>query len=310
MNNYDKRIVYFDLVEEDRRIGNGGFVKLIVQNGQLRLTINASGLHKTTKATEILFSKSNEVVSVDTIYIKDGKSVYSRLFLEKELREKGISLQDVYAITIPLNDNQRLLAVIKQPKRESIVKEKYVVREEPVIGDLQKSMQEVVEDAMQDEKQSDIKDDMQGDKQVQIPEAVENDMLHDNQYKEETVRIYDNKWKQLEVTFPHIHPFVDEREYLSIAPKDLVVLTNTYQSLAGNSFLLHGYYNYHHIILGKIVKSTENIKSEETFYVGVPGVFHEREKAVAIMFGFESFECASNKAETGTFGYYMKRVEI
>ena len=134
MNNYDKRIVYFDLVEEDRRIGNGGFVKLIVQNGQLRLTINTSGLHKTTKDTEILFNKSNEIVAVDTIYIKEGKSVYSRLFVEKELKEKGISLQDVYAITIPLNDKRRLLAIIKQPQKESVVKETreaFEVREEP-----------------------------------------------------------------------------------------------------------------------------------------------------------------------------------
>lgn len=299
MNNYDKRIIYFDLLEEDRRIGNGGFVKLIAQNGQLRLTINVSGLHNTAKDTEILFNKSNEIVAVDTIYIKEGKSVYSRLFQEKELKEKGISLQDVYAITIPLNDKRRLLAIIKQPKKESIVKEtrdEYVVREESVIKELQENA--VVREEMKQSTQETVRDNMK------------DEMQYNNQKKEETTPVYDNKWMQLEVTFPHIHPFADEREYLSIAPKDLVVLTNTYQSLAGNSFLLHGYYNYHHIILGKITKGADIITGEEIFYVGVPGVFHEREKAVAIMFGFESFECAVNKAETGTFGYYMKRVEI
>ena len=163
---------------------------------------------------------------------------------------------------------------------------------------------------LQSEMQSDIQGDVQNNLRVQMKDAMGYDKQYEEQQKEETTPIYDNKWRQLEVTFPHIHPFADEREYLSIAPKDLVVLTNTYQPLAGNSFLLHGYYNYHHIILGKITKNAENIKPEETFYVGVPGVFHEREKAVAIMFGFESFECAANKAETGTFGYYMKRVEI
>ena len=102
-----------------------------------------------------------------------------------------------------------------------------------------------------------------------------------------------------------IHPFGDEKQYLSVAPKDFVVLTRQYQPLANNSFLLHGFYNYHHIILGRIPRS-----GQEQFYLGVPGVFYEREKAVAIMFGFESFECAKEPAETGTFGYYMKRVEI
>lgn len=303
MNSYDKRIVYFDLLEEDRRIGNGGFVKIIAQNGQLRLTINVSGLHNTAKDAEILFNKSNEIVAVDTIYIKEGKSVYSRLFVEKELKEKGISLQDVYAITIPLNDKRRLLAIIKQPKKESVVKE-------TTQKNIQVGMQGNIQGEIQSEMQGDILSDVQNDLQVQMKEIVENDMKCDKQQNEDCTPVYDNKWKQLEATFPHIHSFADEREYLSIAPKDLVVLTNTYQSLAGNSFLLHGYYNYHHIILGKMVKNAENMKPDETFYVGVPGVFHEREKAVAIMFGFESFECAANKAETGTFGYYMKRVEI
>lgn len=123
--------------------------------------------------------------------------------------------------------------------------------------------------------------------------------------RQQAKRISDDKWKQLECVFPIIHPFGDKREYLSIAPKDFIVLTREYQSLANNSFLLHGFYNYHHIILGKIP-----IRGKELFFLGVPGVFYEREKAVAIMFGFESFECAKEPAETGTFGYYMKRVEI
>ena len=84
-----------------------------------------------------------------------------------------------------------------------------------------------------------------------------------------------------------------------------MVLTREYQPLANNSFLLHGFYNYHHVILGKIEE-----QGQESIYLGVPGVYHEREKVVAVMFGFDSFECAREPAETGTFGYYMKQVEI
>lgn len=154
--------------------------------------------------------------------------------------------------------------------------------------------------------------------------------------------ILNDKWEQLRRMYPIVHPYEDEREYISIQPKDFVVMTGDYQHLANNSFLLHGFYNYRHIVLGKelrdekpgnipedgknkgIDRGQENVidkkKDEingsegetvrEDFYLGVPGVYYEREKMVALMFGFEAFECCGGKAESGKFGYYLRRVKI
>ena len=44
--------------------------------------------------------------------------------------------------------------------------------------------------------------------------------------------------------------------------------------------------------------------------MGVPGNYYDKEKQVAIMFGFESFECAEEPAGLGDFGYYIIRVNI
>ena len=114
-----------------------------------------------------------------------------------------------------------------------------------------------------------------------------------------------DKWEQLCTMYPEIHPFRDNREYLSIAPKDFVVLCKEYQKLVHNSFLLHGYYNYRHLILGRIRQ-----KDAWQYYIGVPGNFYDREKMVAEMFGFEAFEGEKESASPGDYGYYMKRVEI
>lgn len=114
-----------------------------------------------------------------------------------------------------------------------------------------------------------------------------------------------DKWEQLCIMYPEIHPFRDSREYLSIAPKDFVVLCKEYQKLVHNSFLLHGYYNYRHLILGRIRQ-----KDAWQYYIGVPGNFYDREKMVAEMFGFEAFEGEKESASPGDYGYYMKRVEI
>ena len=113
------------------------------------------------------------------------------------------------------------------------------------------------------------------------------------------------KWQQLSNIYPHIRPFQDGRDYLKIKPEDFVVLAKKYYPLTTNSFLKHGYYNYEHLILTREIR-----KDGERFYIGVPGNFYEKEKQVAVLFGFESFEGKEEPASNGDFGYYMISVEI
>lgn len=115
-----------------------------------------------------------------------------------------------------------------------------------------------------------------------------------------------SKWETLLELYTCVHPFQDERIYLSITPEDFVLLSENDYHLRSNRFLLHGYYNYKHLILGKLPDST----GKEEYYIGVPGLFYEQEKKMAILFGFEGFESRSMRPTDGTFGYYMKRVML
>lgn len=121
----------------------------------------------------------------------------------------------------------------------------------------------------------------------------------------EAVTLLEDKWLQLAAIYPHIKPFRDEREYLSIGPADFVLFSTESYREVNNSFLLHGYYNYRHLILARVER-----RGEILYYVGVPGNYYDREKQVAVMFGFESFECAEEPAQNGDFGYYMMKVQI
>ncbi|MDE6186128.1 MAG: hypothetical protein K2G39_11985 [Lachnospiraceae bacterium] len=117
----------------------------------------------------------------------------------------------------------------------------------------------------------------------------------------------EDKWEQLQRCYKTVHPFGDERVFLSVEPKDFIILRAPYQRLVNNSFLLHGFYNYRHMILGPDKEIGEG--DGTCFYLGVPGTYFEREKMVAIMFGFEGFECGG-PVEVGKFGYYMRKVEL
>lgn len=111
-------------------------------------------------------------------------------------------------------------------------------------------------------------------------------------------------WDDLKEKFPAIHPLGDG-EYLKLDLCDLSSLRDEKQVLEQNSFLLHGYYNYKYLILGKQEK-----EGKLQYYLGVPGIYHEREKAVAIMFGFEAFEGSREPIRRGDFGYYFRRVSL
>lgn len=146
-------------------------------------------------------------------------------------------------------------------------------------------------------------DEMMPEKQVKSGERADAPTV--KEANPGTMAMCEDKWQQLQRIYPHIYPFQDEREYLSLRPEDFVILSADAYRLVRNSFLLHGYYNYKHLILTSVSQ-----RGVEQYYIGVPGNFYEKEKQVAIMYGFSSFECKHEPAEEGDFGYYMIRVSI
>lgn len=128
--------------------------------------------------------------------------------------------------------------------------------------------------------------------------------------------IHEDKWQQLMKIYPQVH-ICPEAQSIVIRPKDAVILTQQYHELATNSFVLHAYYNYRQLLLFRYI-DRGTAKSDIKYYLGVPGVYYEREQRIAQMFGFEGFENgearmqqdADTKVYKGCFGYYMKRVEI
>ena len=110
-------------------------------------------------------------------------------------------------------------------------------------------------------------------------------------------------WEQLGKTHESFYPCDNEGECYRIFPKELKLLKADYHILQNNQFLLHGYYNYRYLI----IFPKEN--AQEKYWIGVPGIYHEREKIAARMFGFEKFEGVKRDYRTGDLGYYLITVE-
>ncbi|MEF9941198.1 MAG: DUF6128 domain-containing protein [Lachnospiraceae bacterium] len=98
-------------------------------------------------------------------------------------------------------------------------------------------------------------------------------------------------------------------QYIKIQRQELSKLDRKEWKLANNSFLLHGYYNYHHLLL---------VKEGPHYFIGVPGIYHEKERAAAQAFGFTQFQRLTEDELKLTdeeqnlyedFGYWCRQVE-
>ncbi len=93
-------------------------------------------------------------------------------------------------------------------------------------------------------------------------------------------------------------------ECVKIVPQDIGKLSMGNWALGKNSFLTHGYYHYRYIMLGKVL-----IDNEEKYVIGVPGVYTNKERYLANMFGFSQFVPVKKcKIFTGNFGYWIVEV--
>lgn len=115
------------------------------------------------------------------------------------------------------------------------------------------------------------------------------------------------EWKQGEEIlkkFPVMNPFFDREVAASvrIEPKDLGNLPMEHWYLANNSFLLHGYYYYRHLLFLKIRNQQEYM-----YAIAVPGNNDYRENFMANMFGFEQFKVVQNRNNAG-FGYWWRQI--
>lgn len=284
---YERKVKYLDYLVKQEKCGNAGFIKLEARGEVCNIQFHISNLRPgdsgMLKAYFIADGQEKELCVLEVSGGKGMKMLSAQPL--NNLGGTGISYDRLEAVRILICGERELYAKIGQAKENMKVQE--VDREAADV--LKETLEETTE----------------ADRTTETEEVTVVEKAAPTEEAEVTVPLLDTKWKQLWQLYPHIQPFQDQREYLSFTPGDFVIFPERYFGMANNSFLLHGYYNYKHLIL-KRMESRGGVK----YYIGVPGNFYDREKQVAVMFGFESFESLEEPAGIGDYGYYMMRVEL
>ena len=128
--------------------------------------------------------------------------------------------------------------------------------------------------------------------------------------REENEELADtNIWKKMSDQYTKVLAFDYDNgcEILSIKPQDIGLLPREIWTYGNNSFLLHGYYNYRHLIQAKLLDPQQPPR----YLLGVPGHYFSNEKYMASMFGFPHFVLAKKQPQgDGRFGYWYTDIRL
>ena len=320
---YQKEIIYLGLYKDGDRLGSAGFLKVEKRDKDGNLSLVVKNVpHSINGKYPVRYYSGSEWKEADGITVREGGGQWEKQEPDSLERVRlQIMLPGGYLVEGISREAVRQAAAVKEEEKAeqlpdaepaAIVK---VAAEptatEPIAPERSASVTSIVRAPEQQDaaepsvlqpeppKVERIVVQKQGGRvRGDVAEQTQKPLMADALVIE---GLKEDNWEQILDTYDNIHPYGDERVYVKLEPKDFIIMSGKYQHLVNNSFLLHGFYNYRHVILGK---------EGEAYYLGVPGVFYEREKMVALMFGFEAFECESGESKAGEFGYYLRKVEL
>lgn len=305
---YQKEIIYLGLNQNGSRIGSAGFLKVEMKDRQCQFMLKLQNVpHDINGRFPIRIYDGADWKEMDSMTVQGGAGLWEECIesmvekvriqillpkgyiIEGQSRtadQKNMPYRRPKQQTDPEQEEQR-----EWTRNEDMPQERTVTSQEQAMSSPEQPMSQPEEQIVS---QAEIPMPVQPEKREPLTDEMSEAVIA------QPGSIKEDKWEQILSSYDQIHPYNDNRVYVKIEPGDFIILQSKYQHLVNNSFLLHGFYNYRYVILGR----------EDDYYLGVPGVYYKREKMVALMFGFEAFECEDGVAEEGKFGYYLRKVEL
>lgn len=118
---------------------------------------------------------------------------------------------------------------------------------------------------------------------------------------------WNETWQQLLSARLPVHPFSNpEIRCVRAELKDLRLLPSVNWHLCNNSFLLHSFFIYRHLLIGELPSSREH-----KWFVGVPGIRYRQEHVLAAIFGFSDFLPDKESTDADApFGYWYITITV
>lgn len=292
-------VTYIYAYENNNKNQNVGFAKVDIRGDycQVEIHLKRTG-YTNVKCPVYLFVRENEVivgVEIGEIALVNGCGDFVRQLNCNGVGETPYCMKDMKGILIFLDDT---VMFASQWDERAIYRDNFKSYEEtkeiPV---------EQLEDVAEEPEESGQSEKLQ----VESVQAQQSGEQQSEELQPEAQRSGDmwmDLWEKLNGMYGAKNLFENMPEISGIHMelKDLRELPKKYWYLGSNSFLLHGFFNYRHLLLGKV----EN-ESGRKWFIGVPGIYQNQEKVLAAVFGFPEFRQEKDTGvKTGQFGYWYR----
>lgn len=297
MTGMQRLVTYIYAYEGSQKIGNTGYAKIEIRGNSGWMEVHISIKEMISGEAEIRFlhieNDNIEKIPLGILPLENGRGVGKYTFHTGMLLDTKVSFEKTIGIEIADNSGNRymsfwkdvdpLLLMQKNEQEKNEKKHNAVENKKDTINELVKEKEESeIRNIKETEEVFQKNISAESEKKEQWKDA-EQESLHTleipmrNVFTNYTIEDVWNSFRKRK----NCVQINKDVWAVQIELSDLRELPKRYWYLGNNSFLLHGFFNYRHLLFGSL--------KEGEWFIGVPGVYERQERVMASIFGFPGF---------------------
>jgi hypothetical protein len=292
-------VTYIYAYEEGRKAGNAGFAKIEIRGEESRIEVHVQGICPAGNVCTLYLFRANgeemQGIEIGELPILAGKGEMLYRLKTAKIEKSPYSIYDMDGLLLLGKENQIWLSRWKEGVAVEVRPENLKIWNEA--DKKQATGEHQTENAEDHEPQTNP------DETIAATEVPMRNIFPEYNWRE--------SWEKLQTNNPQM-VLRQDTVCVQIALKEIRELPRQYWSLGNNSFLLHGFFNYRYLVVGKM----EN-DNEESWFLGVPGVYQRQERVMAAVFGFPEFmpvaedahKAVADREPLGQFGYWCRNID-
>lgn len=300
-------VTYIYSYEENYKRNNVGFAKIEIRGAECRLEIHLRGMYisQTRCRIGLFLADGGDILGfpIGELTIANGMGDWRSVFPVEKIGGSDYGIEDMEGLVLVSQEEHFLLSRWKEGEPLRVGTEHFRLWEPETSGE--KRLPE--KESLPEEKCVPEQGTLAEEKRVPERDISATEVPMRNFFPRYS---WEEVWELLRKEHPVFAPFEDENILCArIELKDLRELPKRYWYLGNNSFLLHGFFNYRYLVIGKL--------EEDRWFLGVPGVYQNQERVMAAIFGFPEFlpeafhmEGTPEQGEPlNRFGYWYRLME-
>ena len=302
-----KRVItYIYAYENTKKAGNTGFARIELRGEECRLEIHLRGVYAAQTHCKIyLFRKQGSGIEgslIGEMDVRNGAGDFSVIMKTAHISTSLLSFFEMEGIFLCSEDGRIFMSRWTEGEPLTVDMEHFIEwKAEQTEENIYAEENPHAEENMYAEENMHVKENMHARENIHAEKKQQENKIQTAQFDRES----DNElratelparnffpqyqwkdiWEQFLKSHPASMPFSEKNiTCIKIELKDIRELPRKYWYLGNNSFLLHGFFNYRYLVLGKIEED-----NEDKWFLGVPGIYQNQERVMAIIFGFPEF---------------------